>query len=749
MIPATPATGPTNELGAVRDATGLRSLGRGGWSWQSFIDDVEKVPDLAWPNSVHVSHLMRSDSQVDALYLGTTLPIRGMLWSIDPNGANTAAVERACKDTGLPVKGRENEPVPRSAFRFNFDQHLTDALLALIYAHYYFEIVGFIGDDEWWHLRKLAPRHPRTIADFDVDLDGGLRAIRQNVMGQASGPLGVGTIGGAIIPVDRLVGYIWQREGGSVIGRSMLRSMYREWLVKDRLIRVDAINHERAGGVPVAEAPEGATDGEISRLASLARQFRVTEGGGGAIPHGSKMHLVSAGGSKVIESIRYCDESMARVWMMMLIQLGQTQTGSRALGGSFENVAATFRDAIAGWLRRHFDEYVLNRQVEWNEGDTAEFSPRLHCEPRGNSDALAAQDLATLIDSGALVVDGNVRAWVRGRFDLPEVDPSEPAALSQAAAPIVSASGGAPPEHPRLGSPAARRRPARQVVAALSLPDRPLRRQPYDVEVRAAVDFRSLDQAHDLASTSLEGLYLERVIPAQIAEVVAQITTTQKGEPRKVATRVAMARLSASAFNVDEVHEHLIAAARAGAGAAVRECAAQGMPLAGPDDEALAALVADHVKAVTTMTANDLSLAAQRRATQLVGGRSPQTIATETASDLSGLKHQWTVDQLRGAVTMAQNSARAAVFSEALKLAPADVYASELLDSNTCSPCIANDGKSYGSLDAAIMDYASGGFVQCEGGPRCRGTLVLVRAEQDPSPGAGALPGAQWPPLAP
>jgi hypothetical protein len=268
MIPATPATGPTNELGAVRDATGLRSLGRGGWSWQSFIDDVEKVPDLAWPNSVHVSHLMRSDSQVDALYLGTTLPIRGMLWSIDPNGANTAAVERACKDTGLPVKGRENEPVPRSAFRFNFDQHLTDALLALIYAHYYFEIVGFIGDDEWWHLRKLAPRHPRTIADFDVDLDGGLRAIRQNVMGQASGPLGVGTIGGAIIPVDRLVGYIWQREGGSVIGRWVVRERRGDVPGCDRRVAAQALRRVRAE--PSGRVERGRDSGVLTAAALRA-----------------------------------------------------------------------------------------------------------------------------------------------------------------------------------------------------------------------------------------------------------------------------------------------------------------------------------------------------------------------------------------------------------------------------------------------------------------------------------------------
>jgi hypothetical protein len=68
-----------------------------------------------------------------------------------------------------------------------------------------------------------------------------------------------------------------------------------------------------------------------------------------------------------------------------------------------------------------------------------------------------------------------------------------------------------------------------------------------------------------------------------------------------------------------------------------------------------------------------------------------------------------------------------------------------LLDTNTCGPCMANDGREYGSLEAAARDYASGGFVACEGGPRCRGTLVLVSAAEvnpdshDPARQVGAL----------
>jgi hypothetical protein len=67
-------------------------------------------------------------------------------------------------------------------------------------------------------------------------------------------------------------------------------------------------------------------------------------------------------------------------------------------------------------------------------------------------------------------------------------------------------------------------------------------------------------------------------------------------------------------------------------------------------------------------------------------------------------------------------------------------YASELLDRNTCGPCSLVDGHEYSSVVAARADYPFGQYRNCEGGPRCRGTVVLVwSTEADPTlqtPGA-------------
>lgn len=60
-------------------------------------------------------------------------------------------------------------------------------------------------------------------------------------------------------------------------------------------------------------------------------------------------------------------------------------------------------------------------------------------------------------------------------------------------------------------------------------------------------------------------------------------------------------------------------------------------------------------------------------------------------------------------------------------------HSSELLDRSTCSPCADVDGKEYASWADALADYPLGQYRLCEGGTRCRGTLVMVSARENPA----------------
>jgi hypothetical protein len=364
---------------------------------------------------------MRNDSQLAALYMATLLALGKMSWLIDPNGADDAMVTKISEDYNLPILGEEadNRKRGRLKRRFSFRDHMRKAFKAGIYGHYYFEQVGYIGDgtqgrpnDGLWHLRKLAERPPSTIQDFRVAEDGGLISIRQNVsQGSTSWQTPLPEI-----PVDVLVGYVWDQEGANWAGRSWFRECYKNYLIKDRLLRIDAVNHERAGGVPYIEAHPGATLDEIDKLNRMAQSFRVGDTAGGAVPSGAKFNIARGLQSSVIDSVIYHDEAMARKFMLMVMQLGQTRSGARALGETFVDFWAAGMESFAWWFADTFNEHVLEDDIDWNWGEDVEQVPLLTFD---FDPELMVADLVALIGSGAIIVDDELEAEIRKELRMP------------------------------------------------------------------------------------------------------------------------------------------------------------------------------------------------------------------------------------------------------------------------------------------------------------------------------------------
>lgn len=83
------------------------------------------------------------------------------------------------------------------------------------------------------------------------------------------------------------------------------------------------------------------------------------------------------------------------------------------------------------------------------------------------------------------------------------------------------------------------------------------------------------------------------------------------------------------------------------------------------------------------------------------------------------------------ALTDVQNASRLLSFQSGPLL---DLYASEVLDTNSCAPCRKIDGTWLcDSTDTTKADelYPSGTYIDCLGGPRCRG-LIVARARAEP-----------------
>ena len=285
------------------------------------------------------------------------------------------------------------------------------------------------------------------------------------------------------------------------------------------------------------------------------------------------------------------------------------------------------------------------------------------------------------------------------------------------------------------------------VIAAA---DGPLRRKPTDLEVASHCDFADMNDAwHRAVDDTIEAwAQIQAVQREQITTAVAAAIDAEDLDrlttitvPTTDAANLLFGRMQAFALAAGEAQQ--------------REAEAQGIsvPEWSLDDEALtAAAIRDRIRQVATTTARLLGLglvqSAVRRAVQLFGSGTGDEVAAQVDEHLAGLSGAAVEEQIGAAMTAAQNEGRMAVLAVT---PPAEYTASEILDRNSCAPCRAVDGTRYTNLIDARAAYPTGGYINCLGGPRCRGTLVTVwpqDAQQEATGMILAASGTTMPPTA-
>ena len=409
-------TVPTNEIGYAKG--GLAS-------WAVLGTDVEEQnPDMQWPKNLPIIERMRTeDAQVASVIAAVTLPMMSTPWGLDGTGVREEVLQVVAADLGLPIIGRDaDRGAVRRRGRFSWHSHMELAFLEIVFGHAIFEQNYEIAEG-LARLKKLAWRPHGTIAKFNVAADGGLESIEQHpAAGKKSKP----------IPVSQLVAYVHKREGGNWAGRSMLRAAYKNWVLKDRLIRSQALTVDRNGlGVPIYEAaplPEGATDAadidswarnERTEGLKLAVSFRSGETAGAAIPHGAKLTLRGVEGDlpDADKPIRYHDEQIARAFLAHFLNLG-TQTGSWALGATLGDFFSDSLNAECTHFQDVTQQHVIDDLVDLNWGES-EPAPRLVFEKIGSRSPVTAEAIKSLVDAGVLTTDDALEEYLRQVLGLP------------------------------------------------------------------------------------------------------------------------------------------------------------------------------------------------------------------------------------------------------------------------------------------------------------------------------------------
>lgn len=212
-----------------------------------------------------------------------------------------------------------------------------------------------------------------------------------------------------------------------------------------------------------------------------------------------------------------------------------------------------------------------------------------------------------------------------------------------------------------------------------------------------------------------------QVTPAQRQQLLDQIrTAVDRNETESLGTLACASALGASVLLAA-----MVALASRGSHSIADSARAAGVhdvhPVEVPEDDLRPTAVA-----VAAMLAAMLAVTAGREALRLATPDSTgDEVAAAVGEFLDGLSDRPLRDGLGGALTGAQNAGRFATMAAA----PVFRYvAREDNDSNTCRLCREIDGHEFDTLQDARSAYPNGGYINCLGGVRCRGTVDPVWA---------------------
>lgn len=266
--------------------------------------------------------------------------------------------------------------------------------------------------------------------------------------------------------------------------------------------------------------------------------------------------------------------------------------------------------------------------------------------------------------------------------------------------------------------------------------------------IRAAVpppqapdhDLDDVDRQWKAALAFLVSIWLLHVVPGQRSQLRIQIKQlVDAGETAALATLSVDSEEAAKTLLTS-----MTAMAKTAAQQAVAEAAKQGVEI--NPVEAASDLLKSVAETTAAVQGQQLATTASAEAARLAAGGDAdgEDVAAKVDEFLQSLSDAAQTSRLAGALSAAQNESRIATF---LAGPSADVFASEVNDKNTCGPCAAIDGEYIGNTrDENIADaidalYPNGGYIDCAGKDRCRGSIVA--AYNTDSGGSGDDNGAE------
>lgn len=354
--------------------------------------------------------MRKSDGTVSAAVLAVSLPIRRANWFIKPASEDAADVDIA--------KFVEKNFFDWMTITWNdtLRQSLLSMPLGVMVFEKVYETRSWEGKD-YVTLRKLAPRLPKSIQRWEMaNGEPGIEQRKQD---------------GALvdIPMEKLVVFVNDKEGDNWWGTSILRPGYKHWFFKNNFYKIDAISFERQGlGIPYAKLPQGATEADRNRAKEMLQNMRANHQAYIIEPHDYEIgfkDMMARTTRDPATSIAHHNREIVKSVLAQFLELGSTDSGSRALSTDQTDLFLQSIEATARAQADVYNKYVIEQLVDLNFDGVEEY-PKLDFNGISRVDVEKLTNAYTaLITSGAVIASEADERYLRELMGLPERDSSE------------------------------------------------------------------------------------------------------------------------------------------------------------------------------------------------------------------------------------------------------------------------------------------------------------------------------------
>lgn len=275
-----------------------------------------------------------------------------------------------------------------------------------------------IGGKTYTVLQKLAIRSPFDVKKWTYDAHGGPKSVVMYVKtGSDDYSYGVEE---REIPIEKLIVFTYNKEFNNIMGRSVLRPMYKHHYYKDQLYKIDAIQKERHGiGIPVIRLPTNYTNDDKLAAEQLGRNLRTNERAHVVLPYGWDLAFAELKGQPVdsLKSIEVHDKAI-RESILAGFSGSDSNTKEEDLG-LFLKATRFLADSICD----AFNTYLIPELIRYNFDNVTDF-PKLTVRQIGEQGDLRTMSFAlrNMIGAGVIRPDDVLESHIREVFDLPMAD---------------------------------------------------------------------------------------------------------------------------------------------------------------------------------------------------------------------------------------------------------------------------------------------------------------------------------------